>query len=123
MPSMRSRPRIEIQRAMLDQDTDLAEDQRIRYRVGMRLGDVIVMARRSSVTVSNIAARMVVSQFEILPSADALVGAALAGPRSGGVDQRGHILHAPQPIGERQRPSPGVTRSVLWMRTKLYQTV
>jgi class 3 adenylate cyclase len=43
---------VEIQRAMLDQDTDLAEDQRIRYRVGINLGDVIVMARRSSVTVS-----------------------------------------------------------------------
>jgi len=33
---------VEIQRAMLDQDPDLPEGERIRYRIGINLGDVIV---------------------------------------------------------------------------------
>src|SRR5271169_1072111 len=31
----------EIQRGMVDRDTDLAQDQRIRFRVGINLGDII----------------------------------------------------------------------------------
>jgi adenylate cyclase len=31
----------EIQRAMVDRDTDMAEDRRVRFRVGINLGDVI----------------------------------------------------------------------------------
>jgi TolB-like protein/class 3 adenylate cyclase len=33
---------VEIQRAMLDQDANLPEGERIRYRIGINLGDVIV---------------------------------------------------------------------------------
>jgi class 3 adenylate cyclase len=33
---------VEIQRAMLDQDPELPETMRIRYRIGINLGDVIV---------------------------------------------------------------------------------
>ena len=33
---------VEIQQAMLDQDPELPEAERIRYRVGINLGDVIV---------------------------------------------------------------------------------
>jgi adenylate cyclase len=32
----------EIQRAMIDRETDIAEDRRIKFRVGINLGDVIV---------------------------------------------------------------------------------
>jgi adenylate cyclase len=32
----------EIQRAMVDPDTEIAEDRRIRFRVGINLGDIIV---------------------------------------------------------------------------------
>src|SRR5437870_12112518 len=32
----------EVQRAMADRDTDMAEDRRIKFRVGINLGDVIV---------------------------------------------------------------------------------
>src|SRR5690242_2399591 len=32
----------EIQRAMADRDLDLAEEQRLRFRIGVNLGDVIV---------------------------------------------------------------------------------
>jgi adenylate cyclase len=32
----------EIQRAMIDQDPEIAEDRRIRFRVGINLGDIIV---------------------------------------------------------------------------------
>src|ERR1700737_3168744 len=31
----------EIQRAMADRETDMAEDRRIRFRVGINLGDII----------------------------------------------------------------------------------
>src|SRR5207244_12187419 len=31
----------EIQRAMVDRETELAEDRRIRFRVGINLGDII----------------------------------------------------------------------------------
>src|SRR6516162_4429008 len=33
---------VEIQRAMVDQDADAPEDKRIRFRIGVHLGDVIV---------------------------------------------------------------------------------
>src|SRR5688500_5550605 len=33
---------VEIQRAMAERETDVAEDQRIRFRVGINLGDVII---------------------------------------------------------------------------------
>jgi adenylate cyclase len=33
---------VEIQRAMAERETDLADDQRIRFRVGVNLGDVII---------------------------------------------------------------------------------
>ena len=33
---------VEIQRAMLEQDAELPEDRRVRYRIGINLGDVIV---------------------------------------------------------------------------------
>ena len=33
---------VEIQRAMQAQDPDLPEDERIRYRIGINLGDVII---------------------------------------------------------------------------------
>jgi class 3 adenylate cyclase len=33
---------VEIQRAMLDQDPELPETMRIRYRIGINLGDVII---------------------------------------------------------------------------------
>src|SRR5216684_4167835 len=33
---------VEIQRAMVDRDTDMAADRRIKFRVGINLGDVIV---------------------------------------------------------------------------------
>src|SRR6266403_168486 len=32
----------EIQRAMADRDVDLAEERRLRFRIGVNLGDVIV---------------------------------------------------------------------------------
>jgi adenylate cyclase len=32
----------EIQRAMVDRDTDMAEDRRIKFRIGVNLGDIIV---------------------------------------------------------------------------------
>src|ERR1700758_3851385 len=32
----------EIQRAMADRDLDLAEERRVRFRIGVNLGDVIV---------------------------------------------------------------------------------
>jgi hypothetical protein len=32
----------EIQRAMADRDLDLAEERRLRFRIGVNLGDVIV---------------------------------------------------------------------------------
>ncbi len=32
----------EVQRAMVERDTDLAEDRRIRFRIGVNLGDIIV---------------------------------------------------------------------------------
>jgi hypothetical protein len=32
----------ELQRAMVDRDTDMAEDRRIKFRVGINLGDIIV---------------------------------------------------------------------------------
>src|SRR6476619_6662256 len=33
---------VEIQRAMIDRNTDTSEDQRISFRIGINLGDVIV---------------------------------------------------------------------------------
>ena len=36
----------EIQRAMADRDLDLAEERRLRFRIGVNLGDVIVRWRR-----------------------------------------------------------------------------
>src|SRR4051794_16368245 len=33
---------VAVQRAMLDRDPELPEDRRIRYRIGINLGDVIV---------------------------------------------------------------------------------
>jgi adenylate cyclase len=35
----------ELQRAMIDRDADIPEDRRIRFRVGINLGDVIVEER------------------------------------------------------------------------------
>ena len=49
---------VEIQRAMLDQDMELPEDRRIRYRIGINLGDVIVEGRIIYGDGINVAARI-----------------------------------------------------------------
>ena len=33
---------VEMQRAMLDRETEVAEDRRVRFRIGINLGDIIV---------------------------------------------------------------------------------
>jgi adenylate cyclase len=33
---------VEVQRGMLDREREIAEDQRIRFRVGVNLGDIII---------------------------------------------------------------------------------
>jgi class 3 adenylate cyclase len=48
----------EIQRGMLDRDTQLAEEQRIRFRIGVNLGDVIVEGDDIFGDGVNIAARL-----------------------------------------------------------------
>ena len=40
--SMRSRCAVEIQRSMVDRNSEIAEDKRITFRVGVNLGDIIV---------------------------------------------------------------------------------
>ncbi len=48
----------EIQRAMVDRGTDMAEDRRIKFRVGINLGDVIVEDRDIYGDGVNVAARL-----------------------------------------------------------------
>ena len=43
---------VEIQRAMADRNTDTPEDQRINFRIGINLGDVIAEATISTETAS-----------------------------------------------------------------------
>ena len=49
---------VEIQRAMAERDTEVAEDQRIRFRVGVNLGDVIIEGDDIYGDGVNIAARL-----------------------------------------------------------------
>jgi class 3 adenylate cyclase len=49
---------VEIQRAMLDQDPELPEAERIRYRIGINLGDVIVDGESIFGDGVNVAARI-----------------------------------------------------------------
>jgi adenylate cyclase len=49
---------VEIQRAMAERETDVAEDQRIRFRVGINLGDVIIEGDDIYGDGVNIAARL-----------------------------------------------------------------
>jgi len=49
---------VELQRAMLDRDTDVAEDKRIAFRIGVNLGDVIAEAGDIYGDGVNVAARL-----------------------------------------------------------------
>ena len=43
----------EIQRAMADRDLDLAEERRLRFRIGVNLGDVIADVMRGKTRTAN----------------------------------------------------------------------
>ena len=49
---------VQIQRAMMDRDTEVAEDRWIRFRVGINLGDIIAAGNDIFVDGVNVAARL-----------------------------------------------------------------
>ena len=73
---MRSTARVEIQRAMRERNAGIAEDERIAFRIGINLGDVIVEGDDIYGDGVNVAARL-----EALAEPAASVSRAL--PRSG----------------------------------------